>query len=497
MAYSYFYNRTIKAISYAFLSMFKDIYVVKYDANNSPVQNIIVPVTFNTPEKEMHQRKQPQQYIDNNNQEQGKRFYLELPRVAIVWDGITYSSQRQTDSNSTIVYQSQTLGSTISDLSPTPFDVNYTVSIRSDSYDYLAQWLEQVLPHFNPKVNLRIKEFGTENIERDMPVTLNSISPIFDLEIPETAERTIACDLTFSVAAYFHRQSVAPSTTGLIKQIETTYSFTDTIDTSIVTSGYTTHLSGVQYYTSAGIESSAIPSNYLMSGVGLSAASIPIGYDWFYESIPPTPPTPPTPAISPIAWYRGEDNPTDSLGGLSLELRAYSGYDPRYAIGVSGNCFRIASDEFNDPNELTLQYQSATNITSHDTWELEAYVNAQSASHFDIFRISDDIGGNDFITATLYMDDGHLEIANQDIGIGDPYVNFSNLNLSINTWYKIKLKYTKSTGIWQLFINDIQKSADSLTVMTTIPHNYVNYLYAIQWNSGTVYIDEIKIYTTN
>lgn len=285
MAYSYFYNRTTKAISYAFLGLFKDICVVKYDINDNPIQTIRIPVTFQTPEKEMWQRKQPQQYIDNNNQEQGKRYYLELPRIAVIWDGISYNSSRQADSNSTIVYQSQSLGEAISDLSPTPYDINYTVSIKSDSYDYLSQFLEQILPHFNPKINLRIKEFGSENIERDMPVTLNSISPMFDIEIPETSERMIACDLTFSVAAFFHRQSTSnmSSSSGIIKNISASYNFTDTLNTSITTTAINTSLSGVQFYTSGTIDPTQIPSSYLISGVGSSATNVPTGYDWFFE----------------------------------------------------------------------------------------------------------------------------------------------------------------------------------------------------------------------
>ena len=186
-------------------------------------------------------------------------------------------------------------------------------------------------------------------------------------------------------------------------------------------------------------------------------------------------------------WWKGENNTIDSLGGVSLELRSYSGYDPRYADGIDNKCFRLTS-ALGSSNELTLPYQTSTNLTNSRMWVLECYIKAESASHFEIFNIYDP-SGSDYIEATMNVNDGSIEIFDQ--GTFDFY--FENLNFQINTWYKIKIIYRSNT--WKLYINDIEKIATGSAIGYINEHDYIILLAAVQWNSGTIYIDEIKIYS--
>jgi hypothetical protein len=194
-----------------------------------------------------------------------------------------------------------------------------------------------------------------------------------------------------------------------------------------------------------------------------------------------------------LGWWKGENNPNNEIvGGNVLQLRAGVGYDPRYADGIVGRCFRVSKDGDDNPNELTLQYKYETNITDVvPVWEFECWLKADTANTFDILRISDDIGGVDYLTATIYMTDGHIEISNQDT-LDDGAV-FNSLGITINTWFKLRLSYNNSTGVWRVFINEVEKFSSTYDVVLVNPHQYVNYLCAVQWNSGVVLIDEIKI----
>jgi hypothetical protein len=199
---------------------------------------------------------------------------------------------------------------------------------------------------------------------------------------------------------------------------------------------------------------------------------------------------PPTPAPTKILWLKGEDDTVDSINGNNGIFRT-----PAYDTGQVGRCFKVAFADF-APNEITINYLAGTDISEVDEWTYEFWFKADTANSFDPIRLSDDIGGVDFLTATLYMNGGgSVEIANQDCDyLLNPAVVFSALAFALNTWYKVKFIYNKAAKTWRFFVDDVEKVADGIIVQEGTAHQYTNYACSVQISSGIVWFDELKIW---
>ena len=274
----YYYPRTIRAITIAILDMFNDIRVVKYDANGVAVSEKEVPITFGPVEK-YHQDRIENHYFDSQNVEHNQRYYLQIPRISLIPNGIVYDADRATGVNEWRYWFKETLNLTesaleevCSDYQPTPYNFDFTVYIKNDSMDYMSQILENILPYFNPTLMLRVKEFSFLNVERDIPVTLDGVAYDFieDESAPDT--RFVNATLNFTVKGYMYRPVVFAK---IIKYINSRYI---NLTTGSVLEGF--HTSGVLTSGGIPIETSAIPASgtFVTSGVYVSPTK---EYQWY------------------------------------------------------------------------------------------------------------------------------------------------------------------------------------------------------------------------
>ena len=278
----YYYPRTVRAITIALLDMFNDIRVVKFDKNNNPVSEKSVPITFGPVEK-YHQDRTEDHYFDSDGVEHNNRYYLQIPRIAIVPNGIVYDADRATGVNEWRYWMKDQLNvsesdldSMISDYQPTPYNFNFTVYVKNDSMDYLSQILENILPYFNPTLMLRVKEFSFLNVERDIPVTLDGVGYDFieDESAPDT--RFVNATMNLTVKGFMYRPFISSS---VIKVIESKYM---DMDTGTFLEGFDT--SGVLTSGGVPIVSSAVPNEYWTSG---HYASETKEYNWYKDVEPP------------------------------------------------------------------------------------------------------------------------------------------------------------------------------------------------------------------
>ena len=286
-----------------------DMIVYKYPNSNIPtsydfsaytsgnaVQRITVPITFGPMEKDYLARTENHEYIasatDTSGYTQveayGQRYYVQLPRMALSLNGIAYNSQRSYGSNEWAEYYAelvQARGSQFDQLvktfQPTPYDFNYTLYIATDSMDYISQILENILPYFNPKLFLRVKEFSFLNVERDLPVSIDGVQPEFiSNEIPDDDRRYVNATLNLTVEAYMYRPFEYDK---IIKIIKSQYLVIDYNNPSVVSAtsaddystsalnGYIVSAdsfstSGVKMTSAGDIPTSAIPETYSFSG---------------------------------------------------------------------------------------------------------------------------------------------------------------------------------------------------------------------------------------
>jgi len=207
----YYYPRTVRAITIALTDMFNDIRVVKYDANNNPISEKDVPITFGPIEK-YHQDRIEDHYYDADNVEHNQRYYLQIPRIALVPNGIVYDADRASGVNEWRYWMQESLelseseiDSIVSDYQPTPYNFNFTIYIKNDSMDYMSQILENILPYFNPSLMLRVKEFSFLNIERDLPVLLDGVGYDFIDDETVSDTRYVNATLNLTVKGYMYR----------------------------------------------------------------------------------------------------------------------------------------------------------------------------------------------------------------------------------------------------------------------------------------------------
>ena len=278
----YYYPRTVRAITIALLDMFNDIRVVKFDRDNNPVSEKRVPITFGPVEK-YHQERTENHYYDAHNIEHNKRYYLQIPRIALVPNGITYDPDRAKGVNEWRYWMKETLGmkeheldEVISDYQPTPYNYNYTVYIKNDSMDYLSQILENILPYFNPTLMLRVKEFSFLNIERDIPVTLDGVGYEFIDDEQSSDTRYVNATMNLTVKGYMYRPFISSK---VIKYIKSEYI---NMTNGAFMEGFMT--SGVQTSGGVPINPSAVPlsGDFIMSGYYSSDAK---EFNWYKDVI--------------------------------------------------------------------------------------------------------------------------------------------------------------------------------------------------------------------
>ncbi|GAF80890.1 unnamed protein product [marine sediment metagenome] len=283
---TYYYPRTLKGISVAILNMFNDMKVVKYDKDGNSIVERKIPITWGPVEKYNLDRKEDH-YVDADGVQHNFKYYPQLPRMALVLNGIVHSPDRATGVNQWRNWFKESLElsgtnveteTIITDYQPAPYDYNFTLYIKTDSTDYLAQILENILPYFNPSLQLRVKEFSFLNIERDLQVTMDGVNPEFVDDMGESDTKFVNASINLTVKGWAYRKFLYSK---IIKHINTKYWIYDTgvflegfSLTGVQTTGATELTSGVP------IEMSAVPPSgtYYVSGSYLNGNK---QFDWF------------------------------------------------------------------------------------------------------------------------------------------------------------------------------------------------------------------------
>jgi len=202
---TYYYPETIRNITTAILDMFNDFSVKRYDkqpARNANIVKIVkVPITFGPAEK---------RHLDELRGNTPGYQAPPIPRMALILNGMEYDASRASGINEIRhFYDTNLLLSNIdeffADANPTPYNYNFTLSIRTDSLSDFSQIIENILPYFNPTRYLRVKEFAFLNVERDLPVQLGSISPEFSQDLEVNDDKQINGDLSLTVKGWMYR----------------------------------------------------------------------------------------------------------------------------------------------------------------------------------------------------------------------------------------------------------------------------------------------------
>ena len=220
---SFYYAQTLKAITIALLSKFDGMQVHRYSSDGKTIIKIInVPITFAPVEKIQQDR------LENYTAEPestGRRSYLQVPRIALTLNSITYAPERAIGVNEYRYFADSSganglVNALFSDFEPAPYNYTYTLFLRTDSMSDWSQMIENIIPYFNPKLYLRVKEFSFLNIERDLQVILNTVNPEFTDELDKNSQRQLNGSVVFTVEGWAYKPI---ATSKLVKVVNTRY----------------------------------------------------------------------------------------------------------------------------------------------------------------------------------------------------------------------------------------------------------------------------------
>lgn len=140
-----------------------------------------------------------------------------LPRMGFVISSINYDFVRKTSSlNKVYSKDPDNADSLLRTLSPVPYTLDVDLFIATKSTDEGLQLIEQIIPFFTPSFNITITEIDEIEVERDIPIKLNSVTPDFQTEGSYDGNDIMIWDLQFSMEVNLYKNV---SSVGIIKKV--------------------------------------------------------------------------------------------------------------------------------------------------------------------------------------------------------------------------------------------------------------------------------------
>lgn len=205
---NYFYNKVIWTHIAAFADIFNEMSVFVYDKDGKAIGWKPVPVIIATKEKVVSQL-----ISQNKIDEDIMNNYL--PLISISWKGISRNTERQRGLREKrrllIEYEDPNNPKAITDMQTVPYDLDLELVIWTKYMDDAAQLLENILPFFNPEAPVSLYERGI-GTERQVKVTLESVSTNIASDIAEPERRVIQITLSFKMECNFYKpQNESPT----------------------------------------------------------------------------------------------------------------------------------------------------------------------------------------------------------------------------------------------------------------------------------------------
>lgn len=159
-----FYHKLIRKYTFAFGTIFNDIYVERTDANNNVIQKIKVPLMYGGKDKQLSRWKADPE-IDRMPS-------IILPTMSFEYGSLQYDSQRQMNPIGRITAPGA--NNTASVLyNAVPYNIPFNVYVYVDNTEDGTKIIETILPWFHPDLVLPIELIPEMNITQNIPISYN------------------------------------------------------------------------------------------------------------------------------------------------------------------------------------------------------------------------------------------------------------------------------------------------------------------------------------
>ena len=222
MISNYFYHEILRKTIVAFGTLFNDIKIKHKDNAGDDFSIITVPIAYGPVQKFLARIEQVPDLR--------KRVAITLPRMAFEMTGISYDPSRKSSTMQT--FKALDGNEITKAFMPVPYNVNFRLSIMSKLNEDALQVVEQILPYFQPHLNLTVDLVSSIGEKRDIPMILERISMDDQYEGDFTTRRILIYTLDFTAKTYLFGP-IGNGGDTLIKQVQVDYySKTDRVNAS-------------------------------------------------------------------------------------------------------------------------------------------------------------------------------------------------------------------------------------------------------------------------
>ena len=212
---SYFYHQILRRTVIGFGTLFNNIEIRhKSDAGNEE-SRLKVPLAYGPMQKFLAKVEQQRDLAG--------RPAITLPRLSFEMTGISYDPVRKASVTQT--FRTNT-GAKITEskkvFMPVPYNVSFQLSIATKTNDDMLQIMEQILPYFQPALNITINLVDSIGEKRDVPIVIETINMSDDYEGSFDTRRAMITTITFTAKTYLFG-AIADTPEGLIKKVQVDY----------------------------------------------------------------------------------------------------------------------------------------------------------------------------------------------------------------------------------------------------------------------------------
>ena len=212
----YFYHEILRKTVIGFGTLFNGIEIRHDNDSGGEVSRMKVPLAYGPMQKFLAK-------IEQQPTIQG-RPAITLPRMSFEMTNLNYDPSRKASITQT--FKSGNTDNVKKVFMPVPYNVGFMLSIATKLNDDMLQIMEQILPYFQPGLNITLNLISSINEKRDIPIILESINMSDDYEGSFDNRRAMITTMQFSAKVYLFG-AVADNPDGLIKKVNVDY-FTDT-----------------------------------------------------------------------------------------------------------------------------------------------------------------------------------------------------------------------------------------------------------------------------
>ena len=210
---TYYYHEILRKTTIGVGTLFNNIKIVHKDDTGADKSIMKVPLAYGPIQKFLARIEQQPDLASKQT--------LTLPRLSFEMKSLQYDPSRKGSIVQT--FNSSNNGNPVKVYMPVPYNVGYELNIMSKLNEDSLQIIEQILPYFQPSINITIDLVSSIGEKKDVPIVLENIMFQDNYMGGFDERRVIIHTLNLTAKTYLFGP-VADSTDGLIKKVQVDYS---------------------------------------------------------------------------------------------------------------------------------------------------------------------------------------------------------------------------------------------------------------------------------